>query len=199
MLSRIGNIACTPLARTAFVVCSAIHSHLLQAHVRCTATTTSTSTGANRVELDVADLTFRDTYSILCSSVVPRPIALISTVSGVCGLSPFAASTVQQHLHDMHLLLPPATGVHNIAPLSFFMPVTASPMTIAFSLTRCVGSVHPSCCLPLSRSPPRFLCHPLSSKKHGKVKDTLVNILATRQFVINHVCRSFFQQAYTGS
>ena len=71
-------------------------------------------------------------YRVLAGSIVPRPIAFVSTVS-------------------------PA-GVNNLAPFSFFNAVCGNPPVVLFC--------------PVWRNPP---------------KDTLVNIRANREFVINIV------------
>jgi flavin reductase (DIM6/NTAB) family NADH-FMN oxidoreductase RutF len=57
--------------------------------------------------LDAATLSSRDAYRLLIGSVVPRPIAWVSTVS--------------------------AAGVGNLAPYSFFTAITSSPPTLCFS------------------------------------------------------------------
>ena len=58
--------------------------------------------------LDVRDLDSRDAYRLLIGSVVPRPIAWVSTVS--------------------------ASGVRNLAPFSFFNAVTSSPPMVVISV-----------------------------------------------------------------
>lgn len=79
-------------------------------------------------------------YFLLRDSIVPRPIAWVSTVSG--------------------------EGVSNIAPFSFFNVVSPHPPVLGFS------------------------CGPRGDN-HGSgewvPKDTYVNILATREFVVNIV------------
>ena len=95
------------------------------------------------VHLAIDNLPSKDGYTLLCATIVPRPIGLISTVS--------------------------ADGVNNLAPLSFFMPCTSVPCTLAFTLTH---------------------------RRDGSTKDSLNNILATRQFVVNHVTRDVFDRAY---
>ena len=72
-------------------------------------------------------------YKLLISSVVPRPIAWVSSVD--------------------------ADGVANLAPFSYFMAITDEPPTIAFS------------------------CSP----RAGNRKDTLRNVEATGEFVVNVV------------
>ena len=57
-----------------------------------------------------AEMKQRDAYQLLISSVVPRPIAFISSVD--------------------------SQGIYNLAPFSFFMGVTGDPCTIAVSVNR---------------------------------------------------------------
>ena len=71
-------------------------------------------------------------YRVLIGSVVPRPIAFVSTIS--------------------------ADGVLNLAPFSFFNAFCADPPVVGFG--------------PVWRNPP---------------KDTIANIRATREFVVNVV------------
>jgi flavin reductase (DIM6/NTAB) family NADH-FMN oxidoreductase RutF len=78
-------------------------------------------------------------YRVLVGSVVPRPIAFVSTTS--------------------------ATGVNNLAPFSFFNAVCGDPPVICFS--------------PVWRNPP---------------KDTLVNIRASGEFVVNIVSEGFAEK-----
>jgi flavin reductase (DIM6/NTAB) family NADH-FMN oxidoreductase RutF len=85
------------------------------------------------VQLDPTTLESTAVYKLLISSVVPRPIAWVSSVD-------------------------PA-GVPNVAPFSYFMAITDQPPTIAFS------------------------CSPRAAGK----KDTLANIEAAREFVVNIV------------
>jgi flavin reductase (DIM6/NTAB) family NADH-FMN oxidoreductase RutF len=67
------------------------------------------------VYLDVRDLDSRDAYRLLIGSVVPRPIAWVSTVS--------------------------AGGVHNLAPFSFFNAVTSSPPMVVISVSHRNGEL----------------------------------------------------------
>jgi flavin reductase (DIM6/NTAB) family NADH-FMN oxidoreductase RutF len=88
------------------------------------------------MEFDPAALPPNAMYKLLISSVVPRPIAWVSTVD--------------------------AAGVRNLAPFSYFMAITDEPPTIAFASSyRGAG-------------------------RDGK-KDTLRNVEATREFVVNVV------------
>lgn len=84
---------------------------------------------------DPAAMAWRDAYKLMIGSMVPRPIAWVSTVS--------------------------EAGVLNLAPFSFFTAVCADPMTICFS--------------------------PMRRGRDGAKKDTLVNIEATGEFVVNIV------------
>jgi flavin reductase (DIM6/NTAB) family NADH-FMN oxidoreductase RutF len=78
-------------------------------------------------------------YRILVGSVVPRPIAFVSTVS--------------------------AHGVFNLAPFSFFNAICGDPPTVCFA--------------PGYRVPP---------------KDTLANVMATQEFVVNIVSEEIAEQ-----
>ncbi|MCC7442620.1 MAG: flavin reductase family protein [Bdellovibrionales bacterium] len=84
------------------------------------------------IGLDIATLDPAAGYKLLIGSIVPRPIAWVSTVS--------------------------ARGVTNVAPYSFFNGVASKPLSLAFSITR---------------------------RPDGSDKDTLANIRATNQFVVN--------------
>ncbi|MBS1963520.1 MAG: flavin reductase family protein [Bdellovibrionales bacterium] len=81
---------------------------------------------------DFTKLSVRDAYRILVASIVPRPIAFVSTVD--------------------------ENGVTNLAPFSFFNGVSSNPTCIVFSCSR----------MP-----------------DGSKKDTLRNIEATGEFVVN--------------
>src|SRR5262245_50942708 len=87
--------------------------------------------GGTLVQLDPRTLDPTAVYKLLISSVVPRPIAWVSSVD--------------------------ADGVRNLAPFSYFMAITDTPPTIAFSC---------------------------SARPTGK-KDTLRNVEATGEFVVN--------------
>ncbi len=86
------------------------------------------------MEIDLSQLAPRDIYFKMISTIVPRPIAWVSTVS--------------------------ADGELNLAPFSFFTGVTSKPPTLVF----CVGN-----------------------KRGGIPKDTVANIIATGEFVVNMV------------
>lgn len=88
---------------------------------------------------DIPSMAHGDAYKLIIGSVLPRPIAFVSSLS--------------------------PTGVANLAPFSFFTVVASSPLTIAFS--------------PMRRGP------------EGLKKDTLINIEANREFVVNVVDESF--------
>jgi len=83
--------------------------------------------------IDPAGLEWRQIYRLLVGSIVPRPIAWVSSIS--------------------------REGQANLAPFSYFMAITDEPPTIAFS------------------------CSP----RAGQRKDTLRNVEATGQFVVNVV------------
>jgi flavin reductase (DIM6/NTAB) family NADH-FMN oxidoreductase RutF len=86
------------------------------------------------VELDPETLSARDVYRWMISTIIPRPIAWVSTVS--------------------------PDGRSNLAPFSFFNGVCAHPPTLLF-------------------------CP--ANDRLGRKKDTLVNVEATREFVVNFV------------
>ena len=76
-----------------------------------------------------------DIYKLMVGSILPRPIAFVSTVD--------------------------ATGILNLAPFSFFSAVCSNPPTILF----CPGV----------------------RATTGTMKDTLSNVIATKEFVVNIV------------
>jgi len=81
----------------------------------------------------------RDAMRLLQTAIAPRPIAFVSTIS--------------------------KNGIPNAAPFCFFMGVTPSPPTLAFSIL----------------------------KRGEQRKDTLRNIEATREFVVNIVDETLAQ------
>ena len=83
-----------------------------------------------------------DVYKLLIGSIVPRPIAFVSSVS--------------------------ADGIPNLAPFSFFTAVCANPPVICFC--------------------------PMVRGSTASKKDTLQNIEATKQFVVNIVSEDFAAQ-----
>ncbi|WP_199613958.1 flavin reductase family protein [Paenibacillus alkalitolerans] len=87
------------------------------------------------MKVDPGTLDWKDAYKLLIGSVLPRPIAFVSTVD-----------------RDGHC---------NLAPFSFFTGICANPMMVCFA--------------------------PMIRGTDGKKKDTLSNIEATKQFVINIV------------
>lgn len=89
------------------------------------------------MQLDPESLPLRERYQLLIGSILPRPIAWVSTIS--------------------------PDGKTNLAPFSFFTGIAANPMTLCFA--------------------------PVNNRD-GKQKDTLVNVKATRQFVVNVVSES---------
>lgn len=62
------------------------------------------------IRIDPADVTIQDSYKLLIGSILPRPVALVTTLS--------------------------EDGVLNAAPFSFFTIVTANPPTVAVSVQR---------------------------------------------------------------
>ncbi len=96
--------------------------------------------------LNPSQQTPQDTYKLLVGSVVPRPIAFVSTVD--------------------------AAGVRNLAPFSFFTVASANPPIVCFC--------------PMMRGP--------NTKQMQPTKDTLRNIIATREFVLNVVSEEFAGQ-----
>lgn len=90
--------------------------------------------------LDPAQMDSQDLYRLLVSAVVPRPIALVSTVD--------------------------ADGHPNLAPFSFFQLGGVAPASLVVSIT--AGS-------------------------EGWEKDTLANLRATGEFVVNLVTREMVE------
>ncbi|KEO83544.1 flavin reductase family protein [Tumebacillus flagellatus] len=91
------------------------------------------------MQIDPKSLPWRDAYKYLNGSILPRPIAFVSTMD--------------------------ENGTLNLAPFSFFTAVAANPLTICFSVMR--------------------------RGTDGAKKDTLQNIEATKEFVVNIVSESF--------
>lgn len=94
------------------------------------------------MEIQTDTLEWRDAYKLLQGSVLPRPIAFVSTQDE-------NANT-------------------NLAPFSFFTVISANPMMVCFS--------------------------PMRRGTDGAKKDTLKNIEATKEFVINIVSEEFVEQ-----
>lgn len=93
------------------------------------------------MRLDFANLAPREAYGWMISTILPRPIAWVSTIS--------------------------AEGKTNLAPFSFFQGVTANPPTLMFV--------------------------PVNNRQGGK-KDTVRNIEAVPEFVINLVPHRLAEQ-----
>ncbi|MCM3123170.1 MULTISPECIES: flavin reductase family protein [unclassified Mesobacillus] len=94
------------------------------------------------MEIKTDSLEWKDAYKLLQGSVLPRPIAFVSSQD--------------------------ENGTTNLAPFSFFTVISANPMMVCFS--------------------------PMRRGTDGAKKDTLNNIEATKQFVINIVSEDFIQQ-----
>ncbi|MGI8431599.1 MAG: flavin reductase family protein [Chthoniobacterales bacterium] len=86
------------------------------------------------MRIDPAETKLRDLYQWMISTITPRPIAWVSSIS--------------------------ANGVTNLAPFSFFQGVTSHPPTLLFSV---------------------------ANDRHGEKKDTIRNIEAVPEFVVNAV------------
>ncbi len=97
--------------------------------------------------IDPAQESQGDIYKLMIGSIVPRPIALVSSVDG--------------------------RGVRNLAPFSYFTACSSNPPVVVFC--------------PIQRPTP-----PMS-------KDTLRNILETREFVVNIVSEEFADRMNTTS
>ena len=94
------------------------------------------------VAFDPSEHASGDIYKLMVGSIVPRPIALVSSID--------------------------ERGVHNLAPFSYFTACTTNPPVIAF-------------CLAFRATVPN-------------AKDTLRNIMAMREFVVNIVSGDFAEQ-----
>ena len=92
--------------------------------------------------IDPAHEDSRNIYKLMVGTIVPRPIAFVSSVS--------------------------ADGVRNLAPFSFFTGISANPPVVCFS--------------------------PMVRGKDAAHKDTLNNIRATHEFVVNIVSEDFKEQ-----
>src|SRR5471032_1704334 len=93
------------------------------------------------MKLDFSRLPAREIYGRMISTILPRPIAWVSTIS--------------------------AEGKTNLAPFSFFQGVTANPPTLMFV--------------------------PVNNRQGGK-KDTVRNIEAVPEFVVNLVPNRLAEQ-----
>ena len=92
--------------------------------------------------IDPSNIGVKENYKLMIGTIVPRPIALVSTIS--------------------------LNGVPNLAPFSFFTAITSKPPTVCFAPARKGGN--------------------------GNKKDTLANIEATEEFVINIVSEDIAEQ-----
>lgn len=97
---------------------------------------------SNIISLDPEKLSIPERYKLLIGTVVPRPIAFVSTCS--------------------------SSGQLNLAPFSYFNIVCTDPPTILFC--------------------------PNTRGTDGQKKDTLVNIEATGEFVVNIVSEDIVEQ-----
>ena len=94
------------------------------------------------MKFNPSEISFSEVHKLMIGSIVPRPIAFVSTLS--------------------------KDGKNNIAPFSYFNGVCSKPPTIMFA--------------------------PARRGWDGKEKDTLINIRANNQFVVNIVSESFAEQ-----
>ncbi len=93
--------------------------------------------------IDPQQQDLRANYKLLIGSIVPRPIAFVSTIN--------------------------AGGIANVAPFSFFTGATPAPPTVVFA--------------------------PLRRFSDGAEKDTLRNIRANGEFVVNGVPETLVEDA----
>jgi flavin reductase (DIM6/NTAB) family NADH-FMN oxidoreductase RutF len=91
---------------------------------------------------DPANHSTNDIYKLMVGSIVPRPIALVSSVD--------------------------ESGVRNLAPFSYFTACSSNPPVVVFC--------------PILRPVPPM------------AKDTLRNVMATREFVVNIVSEEFAER-----
>jgi flavin reductase (DIM6/NTAB) family NADH-FMN oxidoreductase RutF len=94
------------------------------------------------LSIDPANQNPRDVYKLLIGSILPRPIAFVSTVD--------------------------RNNVRNLAPFSFFTVASSNPPVVVF-------------------------CSSVPAN-HRAVKDTLRNVIETREFVVNIVSEDFAEQ-----
>jgi flavin reductase (DIM6/NTAB) family NADH-FMN oxidoreductase RutF len=90
------------------------------------------------MKIDPAQLNRKQAHELFVGAVIPRPIAWISTVN--------------------------AAGIYNLAPFSFFMPMSVSPAMVGLAI---------------------------GQNRQGRKKDTLINIESIRDFVVNMVVEGF--------
>jgi flavin reductase (DIM6/NTAB) family NADH-FMN oxidoreductase RutF len=93
------------------------------------------------MRIDPAEVSLAELYGWMLNTIVPRPIAWVSSIS--------------------------AEGVTNLAPFSFFQGVTVNPPTLLFSVV---------------------------NNRHGDKKDTIRNIEAVPEFVVNVVTYELREQ-----
>jgi len=89
------------------------------------------------MQIDPATLDRKSAHDVMVGAALPRPIAFVSTVG--------------------------KNGIYNLAPFSFFIPMSAKPAIVGVGIGR---------------------------KRDGNKKDTLVNIEFSKDFVINVVTES---------
>ncbi|RXT08814.1 flavin reductase family protein [Ammoniphilus sp. CFH 90114] len=92
--------------------------------------------------VEPSTLAWKDAYKLLIGSILPRPIAFVSTID--------------------------KEGLANLAPFSFFTGICADPFLVCFA--------------------------PMRRGTDGEKKDTLKNIEATKEFVINIVGEKIVSQ-----
>jgi flavin reductase (DIM6/NTAB) family NADH-FMN oxidoreductase RutF len=107
---------------------------------------TEAAAAGTMITLDPKEQKPQDIYKLLVGSVVPRPIAFVSSMD--------------------------AEGVRNLAPFSFFTVASANPPVVCFC--------------PMMRGAANTALH--------ATKDTLRNIIATKEFVVNIVSEEFAER-----
>ncbi len=90
------------------------------------------------MKIDPTKLNRKEAHELFVGAVIPRPIAWVSTVN--------------------------TEGIYNLAPFSFFMPMSVSPAIVGLAIGR---------------------------NRHGRRKDTLINIESVKDFVVNMVTEPF--------
>src|ERR1700751_4075640 len=94
------------------------------------------------LNIDPAEHAKSDIYKLMVGAIVPRPIALVSSID--------------------------EAGIRNLAPFSYFPACSSNPPVVVFC--------------PILRPVPPM------------TKDTLRNIMATREFVVNIVSEEFVER-----
>jgi len=135
------------------------------------------------IKLSMADRDKIGRYQLLCASVVPRPIALVSTI-------------------DLR------TGIRNLAPFSFFNAVTSEPPTIMISITyKKDGSMKDTLRNILAGTRNRF-SEPNTAIQREETEDDDDNNNNNNNhnnkaqeggFVVNHVTENIMKQVYATS